>query len=336
MYALKEDTMTAEILGLGAHIPEKIITNEELAEMVDTSDEWIRSHTGIGKRHIIAEDKTTSDMAVEAAKIAIERAGIDKSEIGMIIVCSASGDYSNFPSTACVVQHKLEMRNAAAMDLSAGCTGFVYGLEVARSMIVAKSFKKILVIGVEALSRITNWKDRDTCVLFGDGAGAAVLGLNESGDGRGILDSFLGAEGDGYMHLMRKAGGAKHPYHSNEYSEEDLYTSMNGRRVYGFAVRVNETIINTLLKNNNITIDDLDRIIPHQANIRIIQAAAKRLDIPMEKFFVVIEEYANTSAASIPIALNAMMERGELKKGDLILTSGFGAGLTYGGNLIRW
>ena len=328
--------MSAEILGLGAHIPEKILTNEELAKTVDTSDEWIRSHTGIGKRHIIADDQTTSDMAVDAALKAIERAGIDKDEIDMIIVATASGDYSTFPSTACVVQHKLEIRNAAAMDLSAGCTGFVYGLEVARSMIVAKSFKKVLVIGVEALSRITNWKDRDTCVLFGDGAGAAVLGLNESGDGRGIIESFLGAEGDGYMHLMRKAGGAKHPFHCNEYAEEDLYISMNGRRVYGFAVRVNETIINTLLSNNNLTVDDIHRIIPHQANIRIIQAAAKRLGIPMEKFFVIIEEYANTSAASIPIALNAMQERGELKKGDLILTSGFGAGLTYGGNLIRW
>ena len=328
--------MTAEILGLGAHIPEKIVTNEELASTVDTSDEWIRSHTGIGKRHIIAEDKTTSDMAVGASLKAIEKAGIDKDEIGMIILATASGDYSTFPSTACVVQHKLDIKNAAAMDLSAGCTGFVYGLEVARSMILARTQKKVLVIGVEALSRITNWKDRDTCVLFGDGAGAAVLGLNESGDGRGILDSFLGAEGDGYMHLMRKAGGAMHPFHVGEYDEEDLYISMNGRRVYGFAVRVNETIIKTLLKNNDLTVDDLTRIVPHQANLRIIQAAAKRLDIPMEKFFVIMEEYANTSAASIPIALNAMIERGELKKGDLILTAGFGAGLTYGGNLIRW
>ncbi len=328
--------MTAEILGLGAHVPEKVITNEELSKIVDTSDEWIRSHTGIGKRHIIAEDKTTSDMAVEASKKALEMAGIDAEDIDFIIVATASGDYSTFPSTACVVQHKLGIRHTGAMDLSAGCTGFVYGLEVARSMLIAGSIKKALVIGVEALSRITNWKDRDTCVLFGDGAGAAVLGLNESGDGRGILDSMLGAEGDGYEHLMRKAGGAKHPFHIGEYAEEDLYISMNGRRVYGFAVKVNETIINTLLKRNNITVDDLDRIVPHQANIRIIQAAAKRLDIPMEKFFVIIEEFANTSAASIPIALNAMLERGELKKGDLILTSGFGAGLTYGGNLIRW
>lgn len=328
--------MTAEILGLGAHIPENVITNDELAKTVDTSDEWIRSHTGIGKRHIIAEDKTTSDMAVEAAKIAIERAGIDKEEIDMIIVASASGDYSTFPSTACVVQHKLEIRHTAAMDLAAGCTGFVYGVEVARSMILSGSVKKALVIGVEALSRITNWKDRDTCVLFGDGAGAVVMGQNNSGDGRGILDSFLGAEGDGYMHLMRKAGGAKHPFHCEDTPEKDLYISMNGRRVYGFAVRVNETIINTLLDRNSLTVDDLHKIIPHQANIRIIQAAAKRLSIPMEKFFVVIEEYANTSAASIPIALNAMQERGELNKGDLILTSGFGAGLTYGGNLIRW
>ena len=328
--------MTAEILSIGAHVPEKIITNEELSKFVDTSDEWIRSHTGIGKRHIIAEDKTTSDIAVEAANKAIEKAGIEKEDIDFILVATASGDYAGFPSTACVVQSKLGIRKAAAMDISAGCTGFVYGLEMARSMILSGSCRKVLVIGVEALSRITNWKDRNTCVLFGDGAGAAVVGANESGDGRGILDSFLGAEGDGHLHLTRKAGGAKHPFHIGEYEEEDLYISMNGRRVYGFAVRVNETIINTLLDRNELTVDDLKRIVPHQANIRIIQAAAKRLNIPMEKFFVVIEEYANTSAASIPIALNAMEESGELKKGDLVLTSGFGAGLTYGGNLIRW
>lgn len=328
--------MTVEILGIGAHIPEKVITNDELSKLVDTSDEWIRSHTGIGKRHIIAGDKTTSDMAVHAAEIAIERAGIDRQDIDMIILATASGDYSTFPSTACVVQHKLKIKHTGAMDLSAGCTGFVYGIEVAKSMIIGKSIKKALVIGVEALSRITNWKDRDTSVLFGDGAGAAVLGLNKSADGRGIIDSFLGAEGDGYMHLMRKAGGAKHPFHLHDYDEKDLYISMNGRRVYSFAVRVNETIINTLLERNSITVDDVDRIVPHQANIRIIQAAAKRLNIPMEKFFMIIEEFANTSAASIPIALNAMIEREELKKGDLILTSGFGAGLTFGGNLIRW
>ncbi len=328
--------MTAEILGLGAYVPEKILTNEELASLVDTSDEWIRSHTGIGARHIIAKDQTTSDMAVAAAQKAIERAGIDKEEIEMIILASASGDYANFPSTACIVQHKLGIKHTAAMDLSAGCTGFVYGLEVARSMIVSGSIKKALVIGVEALSRITNWKDRDTCVLFGDGGGAAVLGLNESGDGRGIIDSFLGAEGDGHQHLIRKAGMAKHPFDRENTPEEDLYTKMNGRRVYNFAVRVNETIIKTLLERNNKTVDDLARIIPHQANIRIIQAAAKRLSIPMEKFFTVIERFANTSAASIPIALNEMIESGLLKKGDLILTSGFGAGLTFGGNLIRW
>ena len=328
--------MIAEILSIGAYVPEKVVTNEELAKSVETSDEWIRSHTGIGKRHIIAEDKTTSDMAVEAAKIAISKAGLEAEDIDFILLATASGDYAGFPSTACVVQSKLGIRRTGALDISAGCTGFVYGLELAKSMVISGSAGKVLVIGVEALSRITNWKDRNTCVLFGDGAGAAVVGLNERGDGSGIIDSFLGAEGDGYPHLMRKAGGAKHPFHIGEYDEEDLYISMNGRRVYGFAVRVNETIINSLLKNNDLTVDDLTRIVPHQANIRIIQAAAKRLNIPMEKFFVIIEEYANTSAASIPIALNAMEERGELKKGDLILTSGFGAGLTYGGNLIRW
>ncbi len=328
--------MIAEILGLGAYVPEKAITNEELSKTVDTTDEWIRSHTGIGKRHIIAEDETTSDTAVKAAKIAIERAGIDVQEIDFIILATASGDYAGFPSTACVVQHKLGIRNTAAVDIGAGCTGFVYGLEMGRSLLLAGGAKRVLVIGVESLSRIVNWKDRNTCVLFGDGAGAAVLGLSEDDNGSGIIDSFLGAEGDGFEHLMRKAGGAKHPFHIGEYEEEDLYVSMNGRRVYGFAVKVNETIINSLLKNNNLSVDDVSRIVPHQANIRIIQAAAKRLELPEEKFFINIEEYANTSAASIPIALNDMLSKGQLKKGDLIITTGFGAGLTYGGNLIRW
>jgi 3-oxoacyl-[acyl-carrier-protein] synthase-3 len=328
--------MTAEILSIGAYVPEKIVTNDELAKTVDTNDEWIRSHTGIGQRHIIAEGQTTSDMAVQASKIALERAGTKAEELDLILLATASGDYPGFPSTACVVQTKLGIRHTTAFDISAGCSGFVYGLETARNFIMAGGAKRILVIGVEALTRITNWKDRDTCVLFGDGAGAAVVGPNESGDGRGIIDSFLGAEGDGYEHLIRKAGGAKHPFHANDYKEEDLYISMNGRKVYSFAVKINETIINRLLKDNNIGVDDLDRIVPHQANIRIIQAAAKRLNIPIEKFFINIEEYANTSAASIPIALNKMHENGELKKGDLILTTGFGAGLTFGGNLIRW
>ncbi|MDC7126635.1 MAG: ketoacyl-ACP synthase III [Spirochaetales bacterium] len=328
--------MTAKILGLGAYVPEKIITNEELSKIVDTTDEWIKTHTGIEKRHIISEDQTTSDMAVAAAEQAIERAGINKEDIDLIIVATASGDYAGFPSTACVVQHKLGIQHTAALDLSAGCSGFVYSLEVAKSMLIAGSAKKVLVIGAEALSRITNWKDRNTCVLFGDGAGAAILSLDEDNSGSGIIDSYLGAEGDGYKHLMRKVGGAKHSFQDKDFSEEDLYISMNGRRVYGFAVKVNEIIINTLLERNNLTIDDIKIIVPHQANIRIIQAAAKRLNFPIEKFFVVIDEYANTSAASIPIALNKLSESGKIQKGDLILTSGFGAGLTFGGNLIRW
>lgn len=328
--------MTAEILSVGSYVPEKVITNDELPASLETSDQWIREHTGIGQRHIIDEGQTTSDLALEASRVALDRAGLTPDDLDMIVVATASADYIGFPATACVLQAKLGTRKPGAMDLAAGCTGFVYALEVARGLILSGSMKKVLVVGVEALTRITNWKDRNTAVLFGDGAGAVVMGANESGDGRGVLDSILRAEGEGAEYLIRKAGGANHPYKEGETAPEDLYISMNGRRVYGFAVRVNETIIKTLMERNNLSFDDIDRIVPHQANLRIIQAAAKRLELPLEKFFVNIENYANTSAASIPIALDTMTSRGELKRGDLFMTAGFGAGLTFGGNLIRW
>jgi 3-oxoacyl-[acyl-carrier-protein] synthase-3 len=253
----------------------------------------------------------------------------------MVIIATASSDYPGFPSTASVVQDKLGLNRAGAFDLVAGCTGFVYGLEVARSMITGGGFKNILLIGAETLSKITNWQDRNTCVLFGDGAGAAIV--SDSGDDRsGIVDSILMSEGSGAEHLIRPAGGSRNPIDLNTTKAEDLYIHMNGRPVYNFAVRVNTTVINELLERNSLTAKDLRWIVPHQANIRIIQAAANRLKLPMELFFTNIDEYANTSAASIPIALNSMFEKDMLKRGDLLLFTGFGAGLTYGGNLLRW
>ncbi|MBN2049861.1 MAG: ketoacyl-ACP synthase III [Spirochaetales bacterium] len=327
--------MLAQIRSIGAYVPENAVTNDQLAETVDTSDEWIRSHTGIGKRHIATDDQAASDLAVRAVNIAMERAGMSPEELDLIILATASGDYPGFPSTACIVQEAIGAVNAGALDISAGCTGFVYGLEMARGMIVSGCSKNILVAGVEVLTHITNWKDRDTCVLFGDGAGAAVVTSGEDG-GSGILDSILRAEGSGAPYLIRKAGGSRQPYTGKDDAYQDLFIQMDGQKVYKFAVRVNTDLVGMFFQRHNLTIDDIAYIVPHQANVRIIQAAAKRLGIPMEKFYLNIEEYANTSAASIPLALNEMSEKGILKRGDLILTLGFGAGLTYGGNLIRW
>ncbi|MBI9102950.1 MAG: ketoacyl-ACP synthase III [Spirochaetales bacterium] len=327
--------MTAEIRGIGAFIPEKVITNEDLCKTVDTTDEWIKSHTGIEKRHMIADEDATSDMATRAARVAMERAQVDAEELDMIIVSSVTGDYPGFPSTACLVQKNLGAEQAGAFDILAGCTGFIYGLSIAKNMILGGDFKHILVIGAESLTRITNWDDRNTCVLFGDGAGAAIVSANNHVDGRGILQSVLKAEGAGAEYLMRKAGGSRHPLNA-ETNIADNLLSMNGRRVYGFAVRVNTILINSLLKKHNLRIGDIKYIVPHQANERIIQAVSERMNIPMDKFYLNIREYANTSAASVPLALNEMVEKKLLNKGDLIMTLGFGAGLTYGGNLIRW
>ncbi|MFW5711287.1 MAG: beta-ketoacyl-ACP synthase III [Spirochaetia bacterium] len=327
--------MSVYIRSIAAYIPEKRMTNDELAQIVDTSDEWIQSHTGIQARHLCGEQEVTSDLAVNAGKIAMERAGLSPDDIDLVILATASPDYIGFPSTSSIVQDKLDLAHAGAFDLVAGCTGFVYGLETGRAMITAGSARNVLLIGAETLSRITNWKDRNTCVLFGDGAGAAVLSESDDSE-RGILDSILGSEGKGAEHLVRKAGGSREPFDGKDTPEEDLYIQMNGRQVYNFAVRVNTEIIKSLLERNALEFDQIKWVVPHQANIRILQAAANRLKLPMEKFFTNIHEYANTSAASIPIALNEMYETGKLEAGDTLLLTGFGAGLTYGGNLLRW
>ncbi|MFP4179084.1 MAG: beta-ketoacyl-ACP synthase III [Spirochaetaceae bacterium] len=327
--------MKAYIKSIGAHVPDNRVSNDDLAHKIDTSDEWIRSHTGIGNRHICGPDEAASDLAVAAAERALERADISREEIDLVIVATASADYPGFPATASIVQDRLGLKAAGAFDLAAGCTGFVYGLETACNMLVGGRYRNILLIGVEVLSKIANWEDRNTCVLFGDGAGAAIISKTDNTE-NGLIDSILRSEGSGAMHLIRKAGGSREPIVYGTTPKEDILLHMDGRQVYNFAVRVNTEIISELLEANKFGVEDVKRIIPHQANIRIIQAAAKRLKIPMEKFFVNIEEYANTSAASIPIALNEYYESGELERGDLLLFVGFGAGLSYGGNLLRW
>ena len=326
--------MGARIEGIGAYTPSRRVSNDELAEFLDTSDEWIRSHTGIGYRHIARDDEAASDLGAQAAKIALDRSGTDPESIDMVLVATASSDYVGFPSTACIVQHMIGAKNAAAMDISVGCTGFVYGLETAKGFIASGAARHVLLIGSEVLTRIVDWTDRSTCVLFGDGAGAAVI--SPSSNGRGILDSVLKADGSGASYLAREVGGTRTPFKPGHNTERDLLIKMEGQPVYNFAIPAIIDVIRQILDRNGLTIDDITYIVPHQANQRIIEAAAKRSRIPYEKFYLNIEEYANTSAATIPIALNELYEHDKLSSGDLLITVGFGAGLTFGGNLLKW
>ncbi|MCX7786790.1 MAG: ketoacyl-ACP synthase III [Spirochaetes bacterium] len=329
--------MHAVIKGIGSYVPSKRVSNDDLAKLVDTSDEWIYSHTGIKNRHIAAENEATSDLAVQAAQRALEKAGCPASMVDLILVATATPDYLGFPSTACIVQDRIGAENAGAMDIVAACTGFIYGIETARVFIETGTYKHVLVIGAETLSKITDWKDRNTCVLFGDGAGAALLtACEEVSPKRGVLTSYLASYGKDAEVLLRPVGGTRVPFVPGTTPPEDMFLRMNGRKVYTFAVSVLGKTIETLLKKTGLSLQDIRYIVPHQANVRIIEACAKRLDIPLEKFFLNIEEFANTSAASIPIALTDMERQGLLHPGDLILTVGFGGGLTYGGNILYW
>lgn len=323
--------MNASIRAVGAYLPPKRVTNNDLARTIDTSDEWIRSHTGIGARHIADADQHTSDLAANAALAALEEGGIAPDELDMIIVATSSSDYRAFPATASIVQHRIGA-NCGAFDLGAACTGFVYAMECARGFIAAGTARKVLVIGAEKLSSLVNWQDRSTCVLFGDGAGAVVLeACNEE---HGFLASRLLSDGGGEEALILRAGGVRQPIDDSTPYEERCI-EMDGRRVYNFAVQANTDLIRGLLADAGLTIDQLKYIVPHQANVRIIMAAAKRAGIPEEKFYLNIEEYANTSAASIPIALNDLWKQRKIQSGDVIMTLGFGAGLTSGGQILR-
>lgn len=344
--------MTFEIIGTGRAVPPRRVTNDELAKQMDTSDEWIRSHTGIGARHIATDDIAASDLAVQAAREALAMAaGVDASSgealaqaalsVDMIVLATATPDFIAVPSTACIVQEKLGAKHAGAFDIAAGCTGFIYGLETAAGLLaVSDTRKRALVIGAEILTRFADWSDRASCVLFGDGAGAVVLEKTDApreGDGRrGILSTILRADGSGAEHLVCRRGGGRNPLKTGETVEKPPYIEMNGQAVYNFAVKAITETVAEIVSQAGITLNDVARIVPHQANARIIQAAAKRLKVPDDKFFLNIEEYANTSAASIPIALDELNRNGKLAKGDIIITMGFGGGLTYGANLIVW
>ncbi|MBE4909356.1 ketoacyl-ACP synthase III [Bacillus luteolus] len=308
--------MNAGILGIGRYVPEQIITNHDLEKKMDTTDEWIRTRTGIEERHIAEDDINTSDMAYEAALKALENAGMSGEELDMILVATVTPDRP-FPSVACTLQEKLGAKKAAAMDISAACAGFMYGIVTGKQFIETGVYQKILVIGVEKLSKITDWNDRNTAVLFGDGAGAAIIG--PVSEGKGILSFELGADGTGAKHLF-----------------QDEYIIMNGREVFKFAVRqMGDSCINVLEKAG-LTKEDVDFLIPHQANIRIMEAARQRLELPIEKMSKTVHKYGNTSAASIPISLVEELEAGKIKDGDLIVMVGFGGGLTWGAIAIRW
>lgn len=320
-------------LGLGCYIPEKILTNFDLEKIVNTNNEWIVERTGIKARHIAAPDEATSDMAIKAAEKAIQDAGITSEEIDLVIVATESPD-TKFPSTACLVQNAVGAKRAAAFDLSAGCSGFVYGVAVASQMISGGLYKKVLVVGAETLSRIVNWEDRNTCVLFGDGAGAAVIGEVE--EGYGILGIDLGADGAGGVHLIQPAGGSRKPASHETIEAKEHFIHMNGNDVFKFAIRIMGKTALRVLEKGGLKKDDIDLLIPHQANIRIIDSAAKRLKLPLEKVMVNVEKYGNTSAASIPIAICEAREQGRLKKGDNVLLVGFGAGLTWASIVLKW
>ncbi|HZK20392.1 MAG TPA: beta-ketoacyl-ACP synthase III [Treponemataceae bacterium] len=335
--------MSIEIIATGRYIPKKTLTNEDLTKYVETSDEWIYSHTGIKERHIVSEDEATSDLAYKAALNALELINAENpkqaaADIDLIVVATASPDYPGFPSVACIVQDKIGAKKAAAFDVMAGCTGFIYAIDTAYSMILSGHRKKALVIGSDALSRITDWTDRNTCVLFGDGAGAAILELkdNEKNKKRGILRSILGSDGSGAKYLLLRRGGTRNPFKVGETIVKPTHIEMEGQPVYLFAVNAITKTIKSILKKEGLTLDDVAFIVPHQANKRIIDAAAKRLGISSDTFYLNIEKYANTSAASVAIALDELARSGSLKKGDIIITVGFGAGLTYGANLIVW
>lgn len=321
------------ITGIGAYVPKGILTNKDLEKIVDTSDEWITSRTGIQERRIAAEKEVTTDLALEAAKIALKRAGVKAKNLDYIIFATATPDML-FPSAGCVLQHKLGAKHAACFDLAAGCSGFIYALSVAEKYILAGEAKNILVVGAEILSRIVDWSDRNTCVLFGDGAGAVVVSALE-GD-RGIISTIIKSDG-AYGDLLKiPGGGSLHPASFESVENKLHYVKMVGNEVFKKAVKSMEDIAVEILDKNGFEGKDVDLLVPHQANLRIISAVQKRTGIPENRTYINIHKYGNTSAASIPIALYEAYERGFLRERDLVLCVAFGAGFTWGAGLIRW
>ncbi|MFB6587802.1 beta-ketoacyl-ACP synthase III [Bacillus thuringiensis] len=308
--------MNVGILGIGRYVPEKVVTNHDLEKIMETSDEWIRTRTGIAERRIADDTIDTSYMAVEASRKALEDAGINGEDIDLILVATVTPDRA-FPAVACVIQEAIGAKHAAAMDLSAACAGFMYGMITAQQFIQTGTYKNVLVVGSDKLSKIVDWNDRNTAVLFGDGAGAIVMGAVS--EGKGVLSFELGADGSGGKHLY-----------------QDEYVMMNGREVFKFAVRQLGDSCLRVLDKAGLTKEDVDFLVPHQANIRIMESARERLNLPQEKMSMTIEKFGNTSASSIPIAMVEELQNGRIQDGDLIILVGFGGGLTWGAVALRW
>lgn len=324
---------TAGIIATGSYLPSKILTNSELETMIETTDEWIITRTGIKERRIAAKDEATSDLATKAALKAMEAGNVKPEEIDLIIVATVTPDMV-FPSTACLVQKNIGATKAAAFDLEAACTGFIYGTAMADQMVKTGFYKKVLVIGAETLSRIVDWSDRNTCVLFGDGAGAAIIG--QVPEGSGILANYLGADGNGGEFLKLPAGGSRLSTTEDTLKSRLHYINMKGNDVYKFAVKIMGNAAEEVLKRADIDPGEIDLLIPHQANNRIVECAVKRLNLSMDKVIVNLQYYGNTSAASIPVALDEAVRTGRIKKDDIVLMVGFGGGLTWGSTVVKW
>lgn len=330
----------AKVVGTGSYLPARIVTNAEIAPRIDSSAEWIYSHTGINCRHVAGSNESAASMGVEAGSRALASSGVRPDEIGLIVLATTTPDYGSYPSTACLVQDAIGCKNAAAFDLSAACSGFVYGLEMAKGWLMGNPSSKALVIGSEALSRQVDWSDRSTAMLFGDGAGAVVLSVEEVAAGESFSAAVLGSDGRGAQTICREAGCRRalcdDPVHEMVATSPVPYLKMDGHSVFTFAVRKLDEVIRQLCTQVSVEPDALDLIFAHQANLRILDAVARRMKLPMDKFYLNLKEVGNTSSASIPLCLDKAVRDGALMRGMRIAMAGFGAGLTWAGALSRW
>jgi 3-oxoacyl-[acyl-carrier-protein] synthase III len=324
----------AGIAGLGMYVPERVLTNADLEKMVDTSDEWIVERTGIRERRIAAPEQAASDLAEPAAREALAVAGVAPADLDLVIVATCTGDNGTLPATASLLQDRLGAKAAAAFDVAAVCSGFVYALDVAAMYVQTGRYENVLVVGAEVMTRVLDWSDRTVCILFGDGAGAAVVRPTEYGTG--ILGSVLGSDGSGACLLNIPAGGTRLPLTPELIASRQDKLLMRGKEVYRFAVEIMGEAAVQALDSVGLAPSDVDLFIPHQANIRIIHSAAKRLNLPMEKVYVNVDRYGNTSAASVPLAMYEAWKAGKIRPGSIVVTVGFGAGLTWGANVIKW
>ncbi|MDA8431654.1 MAG: ketoacyl-ACP synthase III [Nitrospiraceae bacterium] len=325
--------MRGRIIATGSYVPENVVTNHDLEKVVDTSDDWITERTGIKQRRIVNAQQATSDLAYEAASLALKRAHYKPKDIDLIIVATITPDMA-FPSTACILQDRLGATNAAAFDVNAACSGFIYGLHIANGLIKAGAHSRVLLVGAEVLSKVTDWQDRTTCILFGDGAGAALIEATK--EKRGVYSTYISSDGSLSDLICLPGGGSRNPCSKETILKRLNYIKMKGNETFKVAVRTLEELVIKTLADNNLDPSQLSLLIPHQANIRIIQATAKRLGMPMEKVFMNIDKYGNTSAASVPIALDEAVQSGRIQDGDYVLLEAFGGGLTWASALLRW